>query len=162
MVLAASLLEVIVAIVIAISIGGGWTNWEGKDRDAGDTSGTSFGPCLAPSCGEESESAIKREPPPVLEALFGVPLLLAPALVGALPAIVRSFLSRAGFARSVGFSLVSLLIRSVLYFLVSALLFIGIVRYVLDPSLLPEIILFPLALLPIPWVVDRVMRLLVS
>lgn len=158
----ATLLEIGVAIVIAIGVGGGWTEWKGRDREPSNTGGASFGPCIAPSCGEESGGALEREPPPLLEAVFGVPLLLAPGLIGAVPAVVRSFSARVGFLWFAGFSLISVILGFVLYFVVGALLFIGILRYVLDPSLLPEIILFPLALLPIPWVVDRVVRILLS
>lgn len=160
--IAACCLEIVVAIIIAIGIGGGWTEWNGKDTVASDTGGANFGPCIAPSCGGKSGSIPKREPPALLEAIFGLPLLLAPAALGAAPTIVRSFSARFGLARSIAFSALSAALSSLLYFVIAALLFIGILRYVLDPSLFPEIILFPLALLPIPWSVDQLTRIILK
>lgn len=162
MVLVASLLEIVVAMVIAISIGGGWAEWEGGQREDDNKGGASFGPCLAPSCGEEAENAPARETPALLEAVFGVPLLISPIILGAVPAIVRSFSARDTLMHSIGYSVISMVLSSLLYLVIAGLLFIGILRYVLDPSLLPEIILFPVALLPIPWLVDRALLFLMS
>jgi hypothetical protein len=64
--------------------------------------------------------------------------------------------------RSIGYSVISMVLSSLLYLVIARLLFIGILRYVLDPSLLPEIILFPVALLIIPWLVDRALLFLMS
>ena len=153
-----SLLEVIVAIIIAMGIGGGWTEWEGKDVEGSNTGGADFGPCLVPSCAEESENSPERKPPRPLEKIFGIPLLLSPAILGAAPAIVRSFLKRIDLIWSIGYSMASIVLSSMLYLVIGALLLIGVVRYVLDPSLFPEIILFPLALAPLPWIVDRLIK----
>lgn len=132
------------AWIIALGIGGGYAE-------------VSFS-CGAFGCTDEVGDGTVDKIHPFLEAIFGIPLLLSPAILGAAPAIVRSFLKRIDLRWSVGYSIASIVLSFLLYFAIGALLLIGIVRYVLDPSLFPEIVLFPLALVPLPWIVDRLIK----